>query len=313
MIAVHCLGGENLKGQIVFLHANGLHGRAYAPLASSLIAQGFRCLAPDLRVHGDSSIPTGTLSAGGGNLRWEKFAEDVGAVVNQLELHGCFVFGHSLGGAAALLQEQHAQGTFAGMYLFEPVAPVPAEVSPKLWESFLASRTFMGQTAKRRRPVFSSYDEAVQAYGSKPPFALVREDSLKAYVKFGFSETSAGSVEIKCRPDLEAEVFNQGAEHTAYDGLPLIACPVVIAAGKPRGVALFAEHLVNRLPNGTLEWVEHVEHFGPLEDPSFIAGRMLEFFNKCLKQKQEASSQSSISLRDEPSRASTTLRMRSNL
>lgn len=35
---------------------------------------------------------------------------------------GCYVFGHSAGGLAAVLAEQRQPGTFRAMYLYEPVA-----------------------------------------------------------------------------------------------------------------------------------------------------------------------------------------------
>ena len=34
---------------------------------------------------------------------------------------GCYVFGHSAGGLAAVLAEQRQPGTFKAMYLYEPV------------------------------------------------------------------------------------------------------------------------------------------------------------------------------------------------
>ncbi len=34
---------------------------------------------------------------------------------------GCYVFGHSAGGLAAVLAEQRQPGTFGALYLYEPV------------------------------------------------------------------------------------------------------------------------------------------------------------------------------------------------
>ena len=53
-LAIHDLGGEGPP--LLFVHATGFHGRCYTRIAEQL-GDIRHCWAPDLRAHGDSTIP----------------------------------------------------------------------------------------------------------------------------------------------------------------------------------------------------------------------------------------------------------------
>lgn len=59
-VAVHLLGGGGRE--LMLAHATGFHGRTWGPLADRL-ADGFLCVAPDLRGHGGVRCPV-TLARG---------------------------------------------------------------------------------------------------------------------------------------------------------------------------------------------------------------------------------------------------------
>ncbi|HSL58128.1 MAG TPA: alpha/beta hydrolase [Acidimicrobiales bacterium] len=264
VLAVHELGGS---GPLVLLaHATGFHGRVWAPLAAHL-ADRARCVAPDLRGHGDSTVDPGHP------FHWDRFADDVLAVVDDLDPPGpILAAGHSKGGAALLLAEQRRPGTFAALYCFEPIVFPPGRGGPP----GEGDEHPLAAGALRRRQVFPSRDEAFANYASKPPFASLHPDALRAYVDHGFADEPDGTVRLKCLGENEAQVYRMGGNHGAFDRLGEVRCPVTVARGalSPMSPAGIAEPIAAALPHGVLEVHDDLGHFGPLEDPARIADRV---------------------------------------
>ena len=105
---------------VLFLHGNGLHVRAFDPMLRQLRRAGFRVVGLDQRGAGASTLPEGAACArsalhggshkrfslpGGADLHWQRMGDDVLAVQDALGLRGCLGCGHSLGGCALLLAE----------------------------------------------------------------------------------------------------------------------------------------------------------------------------------------------------------------
>ena len=270
-LAVHELGGDGRP--LLLCHATGFHGAAWEPMARALPGHLARW-AIDFRAHGASVVPPDHP------LEWQGFRDDVLAVVDGLGLEGGLVgVGHSMGGAALVLAEQARPGTFAGLFLFEPIVP-PTGWFPE--EDDLEGRPSpMAEAAIRRRPDFPSFDAALANYASKPPLSFLRSDALHAYVRHGFvplTEDPAGPVRLACRPADEARVFSHAGGHRAFDRLGEVRCPVVIACGEePAGPRSFAPAIVDALPDGRLLEMEGLGHFGPLEAPDLVALHLTRF------------------------------------
>jgi pimeloyl-ACP methyl ester carboxylesterase len=180
--------------------------------------------------------------------------------------------GHSMGGAALLMAELERPGTFAGLWLFEPITPPPELASA------LAGGNRLADGAERRRPSFPSADAALANYASKPPLNVARADALHAYVRHGFVAGEDGAVHLACRPADEAEVFRGGGAQGAFERLAQVACAVqVVCGGEAGGPAVFAPLIAEALPQGTLETRAHLGHFGPLEAPAELAASVRAF------------------------------------
>jgi pimeloyl-ACP methyl ester carboxylesterase len=261
VLAVHDLGTGSADGEPVLLaHATGFHGCVWQPLASHLHHR--HAYAPDLRGHGDSTSPAD------GNFAWDGFADDVLAVVDALDLQGVDAIGHSKGGAALLLAEQRRPTTFRSLYLYEPVV-IPPHIA-----AMAPGANPLSEGARRRRAVFPSRDAAFDNFAGKPPFDVLDPAALRAYVDHGFEDQPDGTVRLKCAPEHEAEVYQMGSRHGAYDHLASVACPVTIARGGDNtgfGPAAFADVIAQALPHGRLEVFDDLGHFGPLERPAEVA------------------------------------------
>ncbi len=274
-IALHDLGGDGVP--VLAVHATGFHGRVWAPLAHWL--RQHHVWAPDLRGHGDSVTPPGH------DFAWSKFADDVLACVDALaadgvDLRNLVGIGHSKGGAALLLAEQRRPGTFRGLWVYEPVT-FPAVHFPadgSLPENPLAS------SARRRRSTFPSLDAAYENFAAKPPMDVFAADALAAYVGGGFRPTPGGEVELKCRPEDEARVYEMAQGAHAFEGLGDVACPTLVVRGRIEvfGPAAIAEAVSQALPTSSLEVHEALGHFGPMEYPEAMATSIELFLDEAV-------------------------------
>ncbi len=251
-IRIHHLGGTGPP--LVCVHATGLHGRVWEPFVPRL-REHFRVVALDQRGHGDSDKPES-------GYEWTKFADDVLAVVDTLELTDPIGVGHSAGATALVIAESKRPGTFARLALMDPTllppefrALVPAGLNP------------MSEQARRRRAVWDSTDELLQRLRDGSPLATWREEFLRAYVVHGTKQRSDGSVELKCPPEIEALVY-AAALNDAWERLANIGCPTLLVTGQssPMWGNGRGEQAAAQLPNGRFESVEG-GHFFPMERP----------------------------------------------
>jgi pimeloyl-ACP methyl ester carboxylesterase len=266
LVAVHDLGGD---GQPLLLaHATGFLGLTFRRLAGYLSSR-FHCLALDFRAHGLSRSGEGWAG------EWAGFAEDLLAVVSAMALGRPRAFGHSCGGAALLLAEQAAPGTFAHLYCYEPVVPPFLDPLPPDWDQLLS------QGALRRRERFGSRAEALSNFSSKPPLEVLDPGVLQDYVDFGFADAEDGTILLRCRPVDEALIYSEGLSHRAFVDLPKVTCPVDLACGGE--AAAYGEDVLRamseRLGRARITIFGELGHFGPLEQPQLLAEAMIRAFD----------------------------------
>lgn len=254
-LATYDLGGDGRDALLV--HANGFCAGVLAPLAREL--DPWHCVAFDARAHGRSGSPNGDVA-------WEGHRDDVLAVLDDAGLDRPVGIGHSMGGAALLLAEQRRPGTFAALWLFEPIV-FPSTVSRPAGESPLATG------AMRRRERFDSREAAFTNFAAKRPLNELSTECLAAYVEHGFDVRDDGSAVLRCRPAAEAEGYRMGIRHGAWDNLGAVRCPVVVARGAEMepGPATAAPMIAEALPAGRLEEHPELGHFGPMADPAGVA------------------------------------------
>jgi pimeloyl-ACP methyl ester carboxylesterase len=256
-LAVHDLGGDGPP--VLLCHPTGFLGMTWAPVAAALAAVA-HCWAPDFRGHGDSTSPASL------DFAWSGMADDMLAVVDDLGLADVRAAGHSMGGAALLMAEQRRPGTFARLWLYEPIVFPPAEGGG-------GGPNPLAEGARRRRPWFPDRDAAYANFAAKPPLDTLAPEALRAYVDHGLRDRpDDDAVELKCSPDTEARVFGGGMGHSTFAHLDEVRCPVTVAASGDRGgPAQIAPLIADSLPAGHLERHPTLTHFGPMEDPATMA------------------------------------------
>lgn len=259
---LHDFGGDGPV--LLFAHATGMHGWIWKPVADHLVDRA-HCVAVDLRGHGDSALPADS------DLTWEGFGRDVLAAARVLGGGAVIGVGHSLGGAALLMAELEAPGTFRRLFLYEPA--VHTDIGDQGWDSLLAARDAMVERTSRRRAIFPSRPDALANYAGKLPTAQFQAAVLAAYVSHGFSDVPGDSgVVLKCTPETEARIYAGSYDHDTARCLHAITCPVTLATGAETDALQrrTTEVLSSQFGSAPVTLCG-VDHFGPMQQPKQFA------------------------------------------
>jgi pimeloyl-ACP methyl ester carboxylesterase len=282
LLSHHDLGGSGPI--LLLLHGNGLNGGMMLPVARS-VSSHFCCIAIDLPGHGDSdAVPVSVT-----DLNAQDFVTALLAKINALGLRGCFCFGHSLGGAVALLAEAVQPGTFSALYCWEPIV-APPDLRAKM-VALGEHGPPLENMALKRRDRFPSAAKGVAFLSKKPPFNSFDEECTRLYFLHGTKEDAeGGGVVLRCTREVEAAVY-RSLMYPAALQCNRIRCPVTLGVGgvqeglharlQPMAVAT-----ASRLPHGCLIRFSDLSHFGPFEKPLEVG---LSVMNALLGTQKKAS------------------------
>lgn len=241
----------------LLVHATGFCKEVWRPVVAELDALGVGAAltSVDQRGHGGST-------AAGRGIDWVDLGHDVVRVAAGRT--GLIGVGHSSGGAALVLAELAAPGTFDRLVLIEPVIPPPPFRREERHPLSIAA-------AKRTRH-FADREAAATNYRGRGPFTGWDERALWAYVAGGFVAVEGGGVQLACDPDLEAEFYRGAGAHGAFARLGELRLPVTVVAGAgtdfPPG---FFAQIADQIPAAELDWVADAGHFVPMERPGRTA------------------------------------------
>jgi pimeloyl-ACP methyl ester carboxylesterase len=247
------------------VHATGFHGRVWEPFVPRL-RERFSIVSFDQRGHGDSGKPeTG--------YDWHKFGVDILAVVDELELERPVGIGHWAGAAALVFAETSRPGAFSNLVLMDPVTP-----EPDLGRFMASADNPMADQARKRRAIWDSTDQMVERLKNRSPLSGWREEFLRAYVTYGTSPRSDGTVELKCPPEVEGQIYTMGGNHDGWDRLSDLKPPTLLLTGtdSPMWAQERAQAAAARIPNGHGELVRG-GHFFPMENPDDTVDAILGF------------------------------------
>jgi non-heme chloroperoxidase len=167
---------------ILFVAAWGLNSLAWQYQMAPLMSAGFRCIAFDRRSHGRSSDP-------GFGYDIDRLADDLGCVMNGLQLENVVLVGHSLGAAEIVRYvTRHGAARVGGLVLIAPTTPLlvktsdnPDGVDPTFFEGLRkrATQDFPGTVASNLRPFFvaetsqAMSDWVLNMMAQTPLYALI--------------------------------------------------------------------------------------------------------------------------------------------
>lgn len=103
---------------VVFLAPWGMDSDWWEYQMAYLVGQGLRCIAYDRRGHGRSVEP-------GGGYEFDALADDLNDVIEQLDLHGVTLVGHSMGCMELVRYlSRHGAGRIARIAMIAPNTPL---------------------------------------------------------------------------------------------------------------------------------------------------------------------------------------------
>jgi pimeloyl-ACP methyl ester carboxylesterase len=144
---------------VLFLHSWAMAGGMWGYQAADLSDRGLRCLAYDRRGHGRSDVP-----AAGYDM--DTFADDLAAVIEQLDLHDLVLVGHSMGcGEILRYVARHGTKRLNRIAFLAPATPfalhtannpsgAPQAVFDQMWAAW--ARDFPRWVEENKEPFFTA-------------------------------------------------------------------------------------------------------------------------------------------------------------
>lgn len=232
------------------------------------LADDFRLITADHRGHGRS-----TLGSDGCTL--QLMAEDVGGLLEELDLHDAVLVGHSLGAMVVL------------KYLAD---------NPGVWEDRVAGLVLLGATATWivppwARMTFTRVAAPLTRQGARFSGRLLGghfppNDLMYAVTRMGWGEEAPPTLVELNRAIIAAtpyEVFHELAvslfEYDVRELLPKIELPTLVLVGGQDKVTprRYADDILELLPNARLEVMEGAGHMLMFERRAELADHIRQF------------------------------------
>jgi non-heme chloroperoxidase len=224
---------------IVFSHGWPLNADAWDPQANLVASNGYRAVAHDRRGHGRS-----TQTWDGNDM--DTYADDLAALMDELDLSDAVLVGHSTGGGEVVRYlTRHGTSRVAKAVLLGAVPPLmlKTDANPEgtAIEAFDGIRAGV---ANDRSAFYKDLSEAF--YGFNRPGAQVSEGKRNEFWLQGMQVGIKGAYD--CVKAFSETDFN--------DDLPKIDIPVLVACGDDDQIVPIqaaALKTVQLLPNATLK------------------------------------------------------------
>ncbi len=269
-IKLHYLDWGGKGAPLVTTHGTSMLGAAWIP-AAQYLAPHFRVIALDMRGHGDSEKPDWGYT-------WGTLGKDFAAFLEAMGLTGVYAVGHSRGGSTVITGAPHCAGRLAGVMLIEPSILMRSQDEIAGGPSSKRSLE-MAETARKRRAVFDSREQAFGSYHDRGMFKGWPDENLRIFLQHALADRPDGKVELKCPPDIEGRFYVAPVDVDVVQSMTCITCPTKLVWGTESErfttalpmVAAFIDKThceTGQVPGG---------HFSVVQHPREVAESVLAF------------------------------------
>ncbi|GAB3796031.1 alpha/beta hydrolase [Spirosoma humi] len=257
------VNGVNLnileKGQgpvtLLFLHYFGGSALEWQSVMSALADQ-YRCIAVDLRGHGDSDAPETGYSV-------DNMADDIVGLINSSGIRDFVLIGHSMSGKVALALAARQPSGLLSLVLVSPSPPVPEPIPDDERQKLLEGQ---GQR--------SAAEHTLKNITEAPVSKVVREQIIADDLRTAKSAWDAWLLE--------------GSKENIADRMSAISVPVYIIVGaEDRALPPNVQHqmVLPYLKNVSVDTIEKAGHLLPWEVPAQLTAFIKKKLNLLVQDK----------------------------
>ncbi len=255
--------GESTARPLILLHGGALTAHTWDVVCLGLGPE-FRCIAPDLRGHGDSAW------AADGDYSSDAYRRDLEALLAYLAIDRCVLIGNSLGGMTAVRYTAERSASQ------QPSALVLVDVGPEMRE---AGRQRLRSFTDNARELDSVEDFVDRAVTFNP---LRRRDILRRSLLNNLRQLPSGKWTWKYDPNRFGRGAHGGPPPTPADrwaDIQRIACPTLVVRGGRSDMFLDedAEKLATRLQDGRWLRIEDASHTVQGDQPVALVHAIKDF------------------------------------
>lgn len=252
--------GDPARPAAVFLHGGSAHAHWW-DFTLPLLAQRYRCIALDLRGHGDSSRPPD------GNYTLAAYADDVCAAIDALGLRRPALIGHSFGGFVAMVVAGRMGDGLAALAIVDSRARIGVR-SARLLEAL----------RKLPQPRWADADEAIARFRLLPSATVAPPDVLAHMARHGMRQDADGAWTMKFdRRALAGAPAQDLAPHLTAARCPVLAVRAVHSEiVTADGLAEFRA----AVPQVELAEIADAHHHVMLDQPAALARVLGDFLDR---------------------------------
>jgi 2-hydroxy-6-oxonona-2,4-dienedioate hydrolase len=238
---------------VIMLHAGVADHRMWQPQVAPF-SKDFDVITPDMRGFGESTLPTGPWSG----------ADDVEALIDELELKPAHVVGCSIGGSVAIdFALQHPERISRLVVVGPGVSGMKMdEKHESLWQEVVEADKAGDMDALNRAEMYLWLD-------GRRPRGYVKEPLRRLFL-----DMNGGNLDN----DFEASPRQQ-LEPPAVDRLQEITAPTLVVVGDADLPTIFdaVDLLTEKLPNARKVVIQDAAHLPNLEHPEEFNRAVLDF------------------------------------
>jgi pimeloyl-ACP methyl ester carboxylesterase len=255
--------GEATAQPIILLHGGALTAHTWDVVCLGLLPE-FRCIAPDLRGHGDSGW------AADGDYSTDAYRRDLEALLAHLGIDRCVLVGNSLGGMTAIRYTAHRAS------MPQPLALVLVDIGPEMRE---AGRERLRNFTGGPRELDSVEDFVDRAVAFNP---LRRRDVLRRSLLNNLRQLPSGKWTWKYDPNRFGRGPNSGPPPTTaerWTDVQRITCPTLVVRGGRSDMFLDedAAKLAAVLHDGRWIQIENASHTVQGDQPLALLTAIRDF------------------------------------